>query len=82
MDFVLYSPMGVIVAPRVDLAKMEADRQRGSEEDLLDQEVGSCQFRDSILASFFCVMTSHRQTRNPRSATSAGSEVVGIEVSL
>ena len=74
--------MGEIVAPRVDLAKMEADQQRVLGEDLLDQEVGSYQFRDAALASFFCVMTFRRQTRNPRSATSAGSEVVGIKVSL
>lgn len=82
VDFALYSPMGEIVAPRVDLAKMEADQQRGSGEDPLDQEVASCQFQDATLASFSCLMTSRRQIRNPRSATSAASEAVGIKVSL
>lgn len=72
--------MGEMEAPQVDLAKMAVDRQKGLEEGFLDLEFGSCHFL--ISASFFCEKTSRRQTRNPRLATSAGSEVVGVRVPL
>ena len=69
VDFVLYSPMGGIGAPQVDLAKMAVDRQMQPDDDPLDQDVWSCQLQRAISTKFFCVKTSHRQTRTPRSAT-------------
>ena len=75
MDFVPYSLMVESEAQEVDLAKMELGRQKGQEEDLLGSQ-------DVNLASFFCVWTTHHQTPNLRSVTSADSEVVGMRVSL
>ena len=73
---VLYSPTAEIEAQEVDRAKMVVDLRKAPEEDLRDSEVESCPFQIVVLASFFCVRTSHHQIQNPRSATLAGSEVV------
>ena len=74
VGFVLYSPMAETEAQEADWAKMAADLRKGLAEAPLDSEVGNCLFQDAVSVNFLCVKTSHRQTRNPHSATLAGSE--------
>ena len=70
--------MAEIEVREVDLAMIAMEQQEEPEEGLLDQKVGSYYFQSVISVSPFCVGIFHHQTRNPRSATLAGSEVVGL----